>query len=375
MTTRPNALAASLLAVFLAHAGIPSARADDVILPPKPAGPPSVNFWYGDEQTFGAVGNSNPLINVLGSISPASHAVNIFYQLNNEKPRQLVMGPDLHRLARDGDFNVEIERSRLKPGTNTFRITLHDLWGRKRVAELKIDFIAGNSWPLPYEVDFSEVTDLQSVVDVIDGKWRLTEDGVRTAEPYYDRTFAFGDGSWKDMELHAELIFHRLFVDFKDRARTGPPYLSHSHASFNMRWDGFPDDGKVPRRAWQSLGCLVALRCDLSESKAGSYWWMHYGLAKRGVKAKRSEMARDTRFPIIPENRYHYRMRAETMVDGNTRYSTRIWKDGDPEPQSWQMIGTDLAETVASGAIVFVVHHSDVTLCSVKVTKLKDANE
>ncbi len=367
---RRTTLAVTLLAAFLFDSGKSDIRAEDVILPPKPDAPPTVSYWYGDEQTFGALGHSNPLINILGSIRPASQAANVWYRLNDEKPRQLVIGPDLHRLARRGDFNVEIERSRLRPGKNTFRITLHDLWGRKQVANLAINYVDGKSWPLPYQVDFSKVTNLQSVVDVIDGKWTLTEVGVRTSEPYYDRTFAFGDGSWKDMELHAELIFHRHFVDFKDRAHTGPPYLSHAHASFNMRWSGFPDDGVVPRRAWQSLGCLVALRCDLAQPKAGSYWWMHYGHARKGIQAKRSEMTRENRYQIELDHPYHYRMRAETVDDGNTRYSTKLWKDGDQEPSQWQMVGNDFAETVPAGSIVFVVHHSDVTLCAIEVKKL-----
>ncbi|MEM6472227.1 MAG: hypothetical protein AAF802_21880 [Planctomycetota bacterium] len=368
---RRTTLAVTVLATFLFQR---DTRADDVILPPKPDGPPSVNYWYGDEQTFGAIGNSNQLINILGSITPASQAANVWYRLNKEKPRQLVLGPDLHRLARLGDFNIEIERSRLKPGKNTCQITLHDLWGRKRVAELLIHYVEGRSWPLPYNVDFSKVSNLQSVVDVIDGKWELTENGVRTAEPYYDRTFAFGDSSWTDMELHAELIFHRHFVDFKDRSHAGPPYLSHAHASFNLRWSGFPpEDATVPRRAWQSLGCLVALRRDIAQPKTGSYWWMHYGYARKGIKAKRSEMTRDKRFQIEVNTRYQYRMRVETIEDGNARYSTKLWKNGDSEPAEWQMVGIDAAETVPAGAIVFVVHHSDVTLRSVEVRKLTSA--
>jgi len=368
--TRTIAFAAACL-LMRELCGIPACTADDVVLPPKPNEPPTVRFWYGSEQTFGASGNSNPLINILGSIEPASNAANVWYRLNNEKARQLVLGPDLHRLARRGDFNVEIERSRLRSGRNTFQIMLHDLWGRKRVAELQINFVPGRSWRLPYHVDFSKVNNLQSVVDVIDGKWELTEHGVRTAEPYYDRTFAFGDSNWKDMELHAQLIFHRQFVDFQDRLHSGPPYLSHAHTSFNMRWAGFPEDGAVPRRAWQNLGSLVALRSDLAQAKAGSYWWMHYGYARRGPKVKRSEMTRDRRFAIELEQRYHYRMRVETVAGENARYSARLWKDGDPEPAEWQMVGTDAAETVPSGSVVFVVHHSDVTLCSIDVVELE----
>lgn len=371
---RHTTLAAALFAAFLFQIGELGARADDVILPPKPNEPPTIKYWYGAEQTFGAVGNSNPLINILGSISPASQAANVWYRLNNEKARQLMIGPDLHRLARSGDFNVEIERSRLKPGKNAFRITLHDLWGRKRVGEIVINYASEKEWPLPYKVDFSKISNIQSVVDVIDGKWELTEDGVRTAEPYYDRTFAFGDDSWKDMELHAQVIFHRHFVDFKDRAHNGPPYLSHAHTSFNMRWAGFPDDGTVPRRAWQNLGSLVALRCDLAQCNAGSYWWMHYGYGRQGGKVKRSEMVRDQRFQLDLDERYNYRMQVESTEDGNARYAAKLWKDGSDEPAEWQMVGADNAETVASGSIVFVVHHSDVTLCNIEVRPLKTSD-
>lgn len=350
---------------------------DDHVLPPKPDAPPIIDFWYGDDQTFGNIGDSHPLMNVLGSIKPASHAANIWWQLNSDKSKQLVIGPDLHRLARPGDFNIEIDRSRLRHGKNRLRITLHDLWGRKRVEEIQINYVSGKTWPLPFKADFSTIESLQSVVEVIDGKWELTADGVRTAEPYYDRTFAFGDGSWKDMELHAQVIFHRHFVDFEDRNHSGPPYLSHAHTSFNMRWAGFPDDGTVPRRAWQNLGSLVALRCDLAQRNAGSYWWMHYGYSRKGVKANRSEMLRDQRFQLELEQRYNYRMRVETIEDGDARYCTKLWKDGDNEPTEWQMTGIDAAETVASGSIVFVVHHSDVTLCNIEVQPLAqlDARE
>ena len=64
-------------------------------------------------------------------------------------------------------------------------------------------------------------------------------------------------------------------------------------------------------------------------------------------------------------------MRAKTIAEGNTQYSTKVWKDGDKEPAQWQMVGNDVAETIPAGAIAFVVHHSDVTLCKVSVVELK----
>lgn len=345
-------------------------RSSEWILPEKPSTPPRIDFWYGNEQTFGQPGDTQPLVNLLGSIRPVSHVGDTWYQLNNETWRQLVLGPDLHRLARPGDFNIEIERTKLKKGINTFRVRLHDLWGRKRTGEVSILYEPENSWPLPYEVDFSKITRLQEVVEVIDGKWSLTHKGVRTAEPYYDRQLAFGDSGWGDVELEAEIIFHRHFTSYADRNWNGPTYLSHAHTSFNLRWGGHPDDGAIPRRNWQNLGSLVALRSDLSRKNAGSYWWMHYGFGLQGKPAPRSEMRPDERYQVAFEEPYLYRMRAETIDTDTTRYSTKVWKKDKPEPEEWQMTGTDLSETVKTGSIVFVVHHSDVTLCRIRVSKL-----
>ncbi len=350
--------------------GDPAAVDREFTLPARTAEPPVIDVWYGDRQTFGTRGSTQPLVNVLGSIRPARHAADVWYRLNGGKRRQLVRGPDLHRLARPGDFNVELDRSHLRKGENTLQITMYDLWGRKVNKEVVLDNRPDGRAELPFEVDFSKVENLQEAVEVIDGRWELVEDGVRIAEPYYDRQLAFGDASWQDFELHAEIVFHEHFVGFRGRNRQGPPYLSHAHTSFNMRWAGHPDDGAVPRRAWQNLGSLVALRSDLATPAKGSYWWLHYGVPQPGRKAKRSEMTPEKRFQIELGERYHYRMRAETLDENRTRYSTKVWKEGDPEPDGWQTTGVDESESVRSGSIVFVVHHSDVTLCRVRVERL-----
>ena len=351
--------------------GVDEAR--PIVPSEKPAQLPVIDFWYGDEQRFGHLGNTQPLVNVLGSITPREHIGDVSYQLNNLKRQQLRFGTDLHRLARSGDFNIELDRAQLKAGENKLTLRLHDLWGRQVIRELMLHYTPDVSWSLPCEVDFSKVENLQDVVEIHDGKWKLTGEGVRTAEPYYDRQFAFGDDSWTDYELHAEIIFHQHFPERLGRNTGGPPYLSHVHTSFNLRWGGHPDDGVQPRRAWQNLGSLVALRTDLATPKKGSYWWMHFGFGQKGKPAKRSMMEQEQRIPIELGKRYHYRMRAETIdKEGSTRYSTRVWADGTKEPDDWQMVAADQSETLASGAAVFVVHHSDVTLCRVRVIDLKN---
>lgn len=331
---------------------------------------PAIEIWYGDEQKFGDLGHTQPLVNVLGSLTPGDAFADVLYRVNRGKYQQLVRGPDLHRLAMPGEFNIEIDRSRLKPGENTVEIRALTRLGKSIKKTVTLNYTTGNTWPLPFEVDFTQVDNLQDVVEVLDGKWELTDDGVRTAEPYYDRQLAFGDDSWQDYELDAELIIHAHFPPIEGRNRAGAPYLSHAHTSFNLRWGGHPDDGFSPRRDWQNLGSLVALRADLATPQEGSYWWMHFGKGVPGRQAKRSIMTPEERYDIKPNERVHYRMRCETVGESTTRYSTKLWREGDAEPTDWQLQFTDTSEPLATGGVVFVVHHSDATLCRVSVTEL-----
>lgn len=334
--------------------------------------PPEFALWYGDEQSFGQLGHSQPLINILGSATHSENVVNASYRLNGRRTKQIVLGPDLHRLANAGDFNLEIERSQLKPGKNTVSIRAQTRSGKPIAKSLKFDYDPDTTWPLPYEVDFTSVDNLQDVVEIIDGRWTLTDDGVRIAEPYYDRQLSFGDSNWTDFDLRAEVLFHHHFVNVAGRNINGPPYLSHAHASFNMRWNGHPDDGFSPRRDWMNLGSLVALRRDLDQINKGSYWWLHFGKGIVGRPAKRSLSKAQRRFPVAPETRWHYRIRVETIDEFQSCYSAKLWPDGETEPADWQMEAVDASEAVSAGSVVFVVHHSDVTLCRVRVDALNE---
>ena len=153
---------------------------------------PMIDLWYGDHQSFGPAGNPQPLINVLGSVDPVEQVADATFRVNKGRSRPVVFGPDLHRLARRGDFNLEIDRSTLKDGENAVEIRLRTPKGRDVFKELVIDFQENAELALPLEIDFSKVDRLQDVVEATDGKWNLTGEGVRTAEPYYDRQLTFG---------------------------------------------------------------------------------------------------------------------------------------------------------------------------------------
>jgi hypothetical protein len=119
-----------------------------------------------------------------------------------------------------------------------------------------------------------------------------------------------------------------------------------------------------------SLGALIALRSDLATAERGAYWWMHFGRAISGRPAKRSVVDREQRFQIASGDHIHYCLRVETISDTQSRYSAKLWPDGETEPSDWQMQSVDRSEAFTSGSVIFVVHHSDVTLCRVRVESL-----
>lgn len=334
--------------------------------------PLRIEFWYGDVQQAWLHGGAQPLVNVLGSVTPREQAGDVWYRVNGGPRAPLMLGPDLHRLVRPGDFNIEIDRAALLPGRNTVTVGVHDLSGRLVSREVWIDCREGRRWEIPCEIDFAAAANVQDAVEVIDGRWALTPDGLRTVEPGYDRQVAFGDGSWSDYELEAEILFHQLLPDLDGREADGPPYLSHAHTSFNLRWRGHPDDGFRPRRDWMELGSLVALRWDQEAAEPGGVWWLHFGRGASGEEKGRSILDRRVRHQVSVGGRYLYRMRVETLPDGGARYSAKVWRADGEEPPEWQVQGIDGAEALGSGSVVFVVHHSDVTLCRVRVGHLGD---
>lgn len=336
----------------------------------QPSVKPEIDVWYGDTQRFGHAGNSQPVVNLLGCVSPAEQVAEAHFRVNGGRHQQIVLVPDLRRLANRGDFNLEIERSQLKSGRNEISIHIRTPLGQDVQKDVIVEYTPKQQPTLPFEIDFSTVANVQDAVEVIDGKWELTDSGLRTSAPYYDRQIAFGDMAWTDYELHAEVIFHRHFPDLNGRNPHGSPYLSHAHTSFNLRWQGHPNDGYLPRRDWMNLGSLVALRSDLVTRNQGSYWWLHFGRGIPGKAAKRSLTNRDQRFQIVPGERYAYRLRAKTLTPEQTQYSAKVWRADKEEPADWQMQAVDESEALRSGSAVFVVHHSDVTLARVRVTPI-----
>ena len=67
-----------------------------------------ITFWYGPVQRFGHLGQPQRWINVLGHIADPDRIETATFSVNGGEEQPLALGGDLHRLARPGDFNVEL---------------------------------------------------------------------------------------------------------------------------------------------------------------------------------------------------------------------------------------------------------------------------
>ena len=75
-----------------------------------------IDVWYGNEQTFGQIGNAQRQINLLGNIKTDREGIHTYYTLNESETKiDLTLGSDLHRLA----LLYRGQKPRIWPSTET----------------------------------------------------------------------------------------------------------------------------------------------------------------------------------------------------------------------------------------------------------------
>jgi hypothetical protein len=318
-----------------------------------------IDVWYGPVQRFGHLGEPQRWINVLGNITDPERVEGVTYALNGGEDHPLALGSDLHRLNWPGDFNVELGWDEVKVGENSLVITAKPESGLPITATVTLLVERGNTWPLPYQVDFREVENLQDVVQVVDGSWRLEEDGVRTAQPYYDRVLTMGDTSWTNYEATVRLTVHGFTP-----SEPGPPTYNVTHFGVAMRWRGHHADGRQPSRKWYPLGAQGEFL--LNDNLDSCRWRI---LFDGDFKAKPAIYA-DGRNSLVLGKPILIKTQVTTLPGGRTSYRFKQWADGKPEPAAWDVEGIETGD-YSSGALCLVPHNSDVTIHEVRVEPLK----
>lgn len=322
---------------------------------------PKIEIWYGQRQKFGEIGTPQRFINVLGNVKNNDRVTSLTFSLNGGEESGLSLGQDNNRLARKGDFNIEIDISDLKQGENEVAIIARENDKMVDSTSVTVDYIAGRKWPLPYSIDWSKVENIQDVAQVVDGLWRIEDGGVRTVEPYYDRVIAIGDMTWTDYEAKAPITFY----DYT-REMQGPPCYGHVHASMGLRWTGHGDDGLQPRKQWNVLGAVLMFT--LSADLKGWHWRMIAG--KGGPRKVKSENYRE----IELGKPYWMKTRVETLPSGISRYSAKVWDYDLPEPEAWDDFIERADEPNPWGSLLLCPHNTDVKFGNVEIIPLPGSN-
>lgn len=325
--------------------------------------PVHIEVWYGDSQVFGIPGNPQRAINILGNIQSPQPVKKLEYSLNGKAFLPLSLGADGRRLAREGDFNVEIYRYLLNEGENELRIRVVDSNDKMAEKTIRIKYTGKQTWRLPYHIDWKQMEGYgntpgisQERVYLMDGKWKLENGRVRTVEPYYDRVLAFGDTTWENYEVRTDVIFYG-----HSKPEAGPPTFGVSHVAIAFRWPGHDKDTNQPHVKWYPLGATCEFK--ISAGRDSCRWRMLYGGRAR---TENREWNRDIELGKL----YKMAARVETIDTTISRYSAKLWDAELPEPTSWDLVGIKEKETMFSGSALLLSHNTDVSFGNVTITPL-----
>jgi regulation of enolase protein 1 (concanavalin A-like superfamily) len=331
----------------------PPSLIDGSSYPPAPA-PPVINVWYGDTQTFGQVGVPQQWVNVLGDVSDFNEVNTLTYSLNGGTPQPLWMGENIRRLVAPGNFNVEIDYASLNPGANTVTITATDNNGLQSSHSVTVNYVAGQSWPLPYTINWSTASSIQSVAQIVDGIWAIQSDGtVRTLQTGYDRILDLGDrNAWQNYVATAEVTMNGV----------NPNGFA---VGFVVGWQGhttvqygqvLPDQ---PRTGHPFPG-------------AGIYGG---GLGPEGVMIYENTVGNPETIIVQDTTgrtlnlgvKYVFKFQVQNNSSGGSHYSFKIWPASGAEPANWDLQGDG---ELGLGSVILLAHECDVSFGTVTVTGL-----
>jgi hypothetical protein len=331
-----------------------------LVTPFRPRAPitgpaPVIDVWYGPNQNFGQNGTPQQWVNILGTAYGSHPISSLSYTLNGGAPQPLAMGQQYPRLVEIGDFNVEIDHANLNNGANTVVITAVDNVGNQSTQTVTVNYVAGQTWPLPYSVDWSTVSDISSVAQIVDGKWQLQPDGsVRTMEVGYDRLIAIGDmNTWSNYEVTAEITINTIDCkDFGIGIVTG--WKGHSTVQFGQVLPDQPRTGHV----FTGLGWFTD---EVPGKPKGSS--ENEEIYNNTVLHPESILIAKTRFATLG-TKYIYKFRVDPNTSTSSRYSLKIWPASSMEPLTWDL--TVLGE-LNQGSILLATHKGDVSFGRVSI--------
>lgn len=311
-----------------------------------------IDVWYGLDQSFGAPGEGQEWINILGNV--AGEIASLSYSLNGGPARALSLGSDTRRLQNPGDFNVDIAYSELNGSAVDDQVTITATLTNGQVynRNVTVDYVSGQDWAPNYSIDWATVTDIQDVVQVVDGTWAVSAAGVRPVDLGYDRLLVLGDQSWDNYELN-------LTIKMNDLHNEDPLGRDGGGLAIGMLWNGHNDSrfaGMQPHTGYEP---------------GAAFFYTH--LFKSHSYDKFSEVLGITSYSLDEGATYNFTVRVEQVGLYDRQYSLKVWEVGTSEPVGWtlQTIETfTIGEAPATGSIYLNAHYYDVTFGDLSVTEI-----
>jgi len=315
----------------------------------------AIDFWYGQNQHFGAIGQPQRQVNLLGNVHSIHGVQTLQYELNGAPPLPLSIGPDTRRLYHPGDFNVELFYAELPEGPNQCLVRAIDNQGN--VVTRTLNFLVSHApvWPLPYAIDWSTAADIQSVAQVVDGYWEIVPGGVRIMQQGYDRLVALGDITWTNYEITCPITIHAV-----DPNGYLPPSFTPG-IGLILRWEGhtdFLEPGSQPMTGYWPLGCAAEFVYHVDQCGARLQLYGNpFVLQDQDPTCS----------PVPFDETFMWKVRVETLGNGTHFYQFKVWPQGDPEPPGWTLDMIEPANHPTRGCLMLFSHHVDATFGNVQV--------
>ena len=325
---------------------------------PNPApSAPVIDVWDGLVRNIGAAGVPQRFVNILGNVSDNGTVARLTARVNDGSTRVMRLGPGDRRLARAGDFNVDILVADLRTGANQIVLDATDNDGNTSRTIVTVNFTPANPQPQA-RVNWSRLNGVDDAGLVVDGKWTFTNGGIRTEEAGYDRIIAIGDLDWESYEVTTTVTLHGFTPDGFDSPSNGPGVGLFAH------WSGHTNNpaGTDP---------LVGFLPDADGNVAfGALAWV------RWIENSRTQariLGPDARVKVTTPYTWNVgetqNIRMQVVGGDNPTYRWRIWRDGIAEPTAWQTLSLT-GVTSGQGSVGLIAHEADATFGDVVITPL-----
>ena len=311
---------------------------------------PVITSWYGYNQPssgpFGKPGTPQKWANILGNVFSGTNLDTLTYKLNFGPEQSLRFGPDTRRLLGVGDFNIEIDPTDLDDGSNFVEIEATDVNGLVTTDTVNINYSMGNLWRFPYTADWQSISDIQDIetlAHIVDGKWTLTTDGIKSLQNGYDRTIAIGDETWSsNYEVTVPFTLHKT---------------SFNGVGFGMGWQGH-EGSQSPKIAWP-VQAIAWVR--------GPHTNPHLEIIKYDELTLGEEEIVSVPIPaLIKDQLYQLKASSEPLNDGSglSKVSVKFWLDSAGEPSTWNISGN---VPTRDGSVLLVAWFADTTFGNVSI--------